>query len=308
MTIVVPVKNRATLVLRTLASIKEQTWRPLRVIVVDNGSTDGTPESVNSWSEKNREEDFEVTLLFESVPGPSAARNCGLQEVDSRLMMFFDSDDLMHPEHVEEVMRRFHAGDDPDLVCFRVKYHPINGEDRVSKAAKGGLMVKHICHTLLRTQGFACETALVRRAGAWDNDLHCWEDLELGARMLIEARNRVYIDKVNVDVYARADSVTGAEFSSNRGEWEKALDKMERSFEASRHKDRWKWIRVIAYKRAILAAAYNKEKNREYGDFLLNKALENPTLNRLQRLYIRLSYRLASVGIGGTNVLVNQIF
>ena len=42
MTIVVPVKNRATLVLRTLNSIKAQSWRPLKVIVVDNNSTDGT--------------------------------------------------------------------------------------------------------------------------------------------------------------------------------------------------------------------------------------------------------------------------
>ena len=306
-TIVVPVKNRATLVLRTLNSILSQTWRPLKLIVVDNGSTDGTPQSVEAWMEKNRAEDFEATLLEEPTPGASVARNLGLEAVDTRLMMFFDSDDIMQPGHVESIMKRFFAGDDPDLVSFRVRYHPINGEDRITKRPGRSLMVSHICHSVLRTQGYACETALMRRAGGWDESLAGWDDLELGTRVAMEARRKVFISDVNVDVYARADSITGTLFSSKKGEWERALAKMEDNFQNSRHKDRIRWSRVLSYKKAILAALYKREKSMETAEALLKEALSNPDLNALQRLYLKAAYRYTGVGGRGAALLINLL-
>lgn len=307
-TIVVPVKNRATLVLRTLGSIKAQTWRPLKVVVVDNGSTDGTPDSVKEWIKANSADDFETVLLEEATPGASAARNRGLQEVDTRLMMFFDSDDLMAPGHVETVMRRFMAGDDPDLVCFRVRYHPIDGEDKITKRPGRDMMATHICHGLLRTQGYACETALARRAGGWDETLPCWNDLEFGSRILIEARCRAFIPDVNVDVYAQVNSITGTAFSSKRGDWEKAISRMERTFGGSRHKNRDKWTRILAFKRAILAAKYWREGDKEGGDALLDEALKMEGLTALQRNFIKIAYNYTALGGRGAASLVNIFF
>lgn len=307
MTIVVPVKNRATLVLRTLNSIKAQTWRPLKVIVVDNGSTDGTPDSVGEWIGRNQTEDFEVWLIRESKPGAAAARNAGLEAVDTRLMMFFDSDDIMGPSHVESIMKRFHAGDEPDLVFFRVNYHPINGEDRVTKRPGRNLMVTHICHGLLCTAGHACETALARRAGGWDENLSGWDDLEYGTRVLSEARRRVFIPDVNVHVFAQVDSITGTRFSSKRGVWERALDKIENDFSRSSHKDRKKWSRTLAYKRAILAALYMREKNKEAAAEQLKKALSNPLLSGVHRAYLKFAYRYTALGGRGSAIIANLI-
>lgn len=295
----VPVKNRATLVLRTLNSIRAQSWRPLKLIVVDNGSSDGTPDSVRDWIGKNSTPDFEATLIEEPRPGAAVARNAGLEAVDTRLMMFFDSDDVMHPGHVESIMRRFHQDDQPDLVLFRVRYHPINGEDRITKRPGRDMMVTHICHSLVRTQGHACETALARRAGGWDETTRGWDDLEYGSRVLMEARRRAFIPDVNVEVYAQVDSITGTEFSSRRGEWERVLDKMERNFARSHHKNREKWQRFIAFKRVILAAMYKREKNEEAAEALLAEALSNPGLTRLQRFYLRLAYRYTALGLRG---------
>lgn len=303
----VPVKNRATLVLRTLKSIKNQTWRPLKVIVVDNGSSDGTPESVADWISANISEDFKAELLIEPASGAAIARNRGLEMVDSRFVMFFDSDDLMAPEHVESIMKRFYAADEPDLVFFRVRQHPIDGEDRVTKRPGKDRMITHICHSLMRTQGYACETALARRAGGWDEETRGWDDLEFGARVLMEARRRAYISDINVDVFAQVDSITGTEFSSRRGEWEKVLDKMESVFTKSHHKDKDKWIRALYYKRVILAAAYKREKNPEAAKNLFNEALSSPLLSPLQRLYLKASYFYASIGGRGSASLVNAI-
>lgn len=305
--IVVPVKNRATLVLRTLESIRQQTWRPLRVIVVDNASTDGTPGSVRAWAEKHADDEFEVSVIEESTPGAAAARNAGLESVDTRLMMFFDSDDLMAPRHVETIMRRFHAGDDPDLVFYRMEYHPVDGADRITKRPGCDLMTTHIAHGMLRTAAYACETALARRAGGWNETLRGWDDLEFGSRLLMEARRRAYIPDVNVEVYAQVDSITGTEFTSRKGEWERALDAMEANFGKSRHRNREKWSRLVAYKRAILAAFYWREGAKEAGDALLEKALSTPGLNSMQKAYLTLAYNYTALGGRGAAVLANLL-
>ena len=100
-TIVMPVRDRASVVGRTLESIERQTFRPLSVVIVDNGSTDITPEIVEKWRRRVDGDDFKVTVVTEPRPGASAARNRGLREVESEYVMFFDSDDEMLPRHVE---------------------------------------------------------------------------------------------------------------------------------------------------------------------------------------------------------------
>ena len=304
MTIVVPVRNRATLVLRTLESIKAQTWRPLKVIVVDNGSTDGTRESVAGWMDANRADDFELELLEEPRPGAAVARNCGLEAVDTRLMMFFDSDDIMLPQHVATVMRRFHAGDDPDLVLFRVKAHSIKGSDRITKSPGSDPMMTHIFHSLLFTLGYACETALARRAGGWDEQTRGWDDLEFGSRVLMEARRRVSIPDVNVEVFEHVESITGADFSTRRGQWELVLDKMEKNFEKSRHKNRERWIRGVVYRRVILAAFYHREEAPVEARRLFGEAISHPLLSPLQRAALRIAYHYTKLGGRGASIFV----
>lgn len=308
MTVVVPVRNRPQLILRTLDSIKAQTWRPLRVIVVDNGSDDDTPERVRRWMEQNGEEDFECTLLEEPSPGPSVARNSGLREVTTRLMMHFDSDDIMRPGHIETIMRRFEAPDHPDLVCFRIHYHTLGGRAKVNRAPGGSLMQNHLVHSLLCTIGYACETALIRRAGGWNINLRCWEDYELGVRLLLESRQRAYIKDVNAEAFSRMESVTGPNFIAKEGEWEKALDEVERTLEQSLHKDRKKWIKYVAYRRAVLAAHYKREGHPETASRLMGKALGQEGLSSLQRAYLKTVFKYTAAGGRGASLPSKLIF
>ena len=61
LTVVIPVRNRENLVIRCLDSVKRQTLRPLNVIVVDNGSTDGTWKAVEGWIARNAEPEFAIS-------------------------------------------------------------------------------------------------------------------------------------------------------------------------------------------------------------------------------------------------------
>ncbi|MDE5837351.1 MAG: glycosyltransferase family 2 protein, partial [Paramuribaculum sp.] len=103
-TIVLPVRNRAELLPRTLRSIAAQSLRPLKVIAVDNGSTDSTAEILSKWAQEVAPSGIDVTVLSEEKPGASAARNRGLAEVTTPYVMFFDSDDEMLQGHLERLI------------------------------------------------------------------------------------------------------------------------------------------------------------------------------------------------------------
>ena len=94
--VVVPAYNREATIERALASILGQTRPPERVVVVDDGSTDSTPERARSFGDA-------VTVLEQPNSGPSAARNRAVAELDTRWVAFLDSDDYWEPQHLARV-------------------------------------------------------------------------------------------------------------------------------------------------------------------------------------------------------------
>jgi glycosyltransferase involved in cell wall biosynthesis len=97
-TFVIPTKDRATLLAETLRSVKEQTHRAAAVIVCDDGSTEDV-ESVAGRAGaihlRNERGDW----------GAAGARNAGLAKVETPLVWFLDSDDLLLPDAVERLHR-----------------------------------------------------------------------------------------------------------------------------------------------------------------------------------------------------------
>ena len=93
-TAIVPVFNRATSVLATLESIAGQSLLPRRLIVVDDGSQDGTAESVERWI-ATRKPGCETLVIRQSNGGVSSARNRGIRAAaDCDWFAFLDSDDI----------------------------------------------------------------------------------------------------------------------------------------------------------------------------------------------------------------------
>lgn len=90
--VIVPAYNTADYVADTLVSILAQEGPELEVIVVDDGSSDGTPEVVHSFDDPRVR-----CLRRENSGGPAAPRNVGVREAKGEYICFFDSDDLMAP-------------------------------------------------------------------------------------------------------------------------------------------------------------------------------------------------------------------
>jgi hypothetical protein len=93
--VIVPLFNKAAYVSRALASISSQTFTDFEIIVVDDGSTDGSSEIVA------RHRDSRVRLVSQQNSGPGAARNRGIEQSRGQLLAFLDADDEWLPHYLE---------------------------------------------------------------------------------------------------------------------------------------------------------------------------------------------------------------
>lgn len=111
-TVVIPAYNRAQLIERTLDSVRFQTQPVARIIVVDDASRDGTPETVRAWA---RRHDFPVHVeVLADNRGCGAARNRGMELADTGYIAFLDSDDELLPDTLERLCTGLDAH--PDAV------------------------------------------------------------------------------------------------------------------------------------------------------------------------------------------------
>lgn len=99
---IVPVFNGERYLRQALDSICAQTYRPIEVIVVDDGSTDATAVIVASFGDRLR-------YLRQDNQGPPAARNLGIRAAKGEYVAFLDADDLWHPEKLQRQAKRFEA-------------------------------------------------------------------------------------------------------------------------------------------------------------------------------------------------------
>ena len=109
--VVIPAYNAEKTLRRMLDSVLGQTWRCLQVILVDDGSTDGT----FAIASRAAEEDRRLEVVRQENRGVSAARNAGLANSKGKYIRFMDADDTMPADSIERMVRRAEA-DGPDLV------------------------------------------------------------------------------------------------------------------------------------------------------------------------------------------------
>ena len=103
--VIIPAYNRAELLAETLESVKTQTYRPIELIVVDDGSEDDTADRVEGWRKDNEDDQFAVLYERQSNQGTSAARNRGLEICSGEYIQLLDSDDLIHPDKISTGIR-----------------------------------------------------------------------------------------------------------------------------------------------------------------------------------------------------------
>jgi len=186
--IIIPTFNRAPLLDEALASAQGQTYRPIEIIVVDDGSVDDTPAVLSRWQDKLRgEAGISLRLIRQTNSGPSSALNLGLIESAGEFIQFLDSDDILFPEklrlHIACLRRHPEAGlaftETADLIAGKSEEPP--SLDQAVVVPSAGFYCRN---DILRIQAvYRRETC--RAAGPWSEDLRLSEDREYNFRILL---------------------------------------------------------------------------------------------------------------------------
>jgi glycosyltransferase involved in cell wall biosynthesis len=172
---IVPAFNGERYLRETLDSMLAQTHRPLEIIVVDDGSTDGTPDVAASYGDK-------VRYLRQDNAGPATARNRGLNAARGEFVAFLDADDLWHPEKSARQMAHFAARPELGLCITHVQNFWI--PELAAEAER------YRDHPLSRpVPGYLTQTLLARRSvfetvGQFDPGLHHAEKTDWFLRAL----------------------------------------------------------------------------------------------------------------------------
>ena len=109
--VIVPVYN-ANKYLTSIGCILEQTYKNFELILVDDGSTDGSGEACDNYAKK----DSRVKVIHKKNAGASEARNTGIEFSSEELITFIDADDSISHDYLETLVHDYSNADNPDFV------------------------------------------------------------------------------------------------------------------------------------------------------------------------------------------------
>lgn len=214
--VVIPLYNKSPHIAGTLDSVLSQRVQPAEIIVVDDGSTDGSADVVLPYQRLG------VRLIQQHNSGVSAARNRGIEASTSQWVAFLDADDLWLPNHIECLLRVLQTYPDVGLVSTQ---HEIL-ENGIRLRPRCAYAEGAVCRVDDFYRRFAAglslvnsSTACVRRdavelIGGFPESIHIGEDIILWIK-LFEQFGMAHIGTVSAvyqrDAVNRSTAITAVE-------------------------------------------------------------------------------------------------
>lgn len=121
--VIIPAYNAGKEIIDALDSVYAQTYRPIEVIVIDDGSTDRTPEIIHNYKVPvfKTGGDDDPIYIYQVNSGPSRARNAGINAAKGEYIAFLDADDLWAADKLEKQMQLFSREQGLDVVFCNVE-------------------------------------------------------------------------------------------------------------------------------------------------------------------------------------------
>lgn len=180
--IVVPAYNREKIIVNTLKSIQQQSFQDWECLVVDDSSLDNTHEVVRDFI-KN---DARFLILSNNrKKGAQGARNTGVLASKGEYIVFFDSDDQMHPDFLEKVYRKIND-DNTDICGSFLSLIDTSGNTIGAVTWKG---YGYLHGDLIRGKTYFCnDSTLIRKQklldiGLLDEDCPSYQEWETHIRL-----------------------------------------------------------------------------------------------------------------------------
>ena len=211
-TVVIPTFNRCDLLLRALASVYQQSLQPKQVIVVDDGSTDGTGVAVKKRYPQ-------VEYLWQPNRGVSSARNSGIGIATQPWIALLDNDDEWLPGKLESQFRRL--GQDPELkVCHCEEIWIRNGR-RVNQGkrhakSEGDLFLECLPLCAMSPSSVLIHRSVFDQIGLFDEQLPACEDYDLWLRITAHYSVALVVEPQILKYGGHADQLSRAFWGMDR--------------------------------------------------------------------------------------------
>lgn len=216
--VILPVYQVIEYVDECIASILAQTFSDFELIIVDDGSTDGTGEKCDAWAEK----DGRIAVIHKANAGQSAARNTGIARARGEYLLFVDSDDYIRPSLIGMALERLHESQSD--ICF-FKYELLKPDGSMEPYKEAPLFPQVTCCDasqalifLFRQQlhhypwSRIAKTALYSEDPAFFPEGRIMEDVATTARLITRANQVSFLDE-NLYVYREREGSTISQWS-----------------------------------------------------------------------------------------------
>lgn len=182
--IIIPVYNHAHTLERSFDSIVAQSYRPLEVIVVDDGSTDNLQTIIGKIKFKIKDLDFK--FVQQKNFGAAAARNHGLQEAKGEYVIFWDADTIARPEMLERLKKQLDEHPEASYAYCRYKFGWKKMKSQEFSAED------------LKKYNYIDTTSLIRKADVtvFDESLKRLQDWDLWLTLLEKNKTGVFVPEV----------------------------------------------------------------------------------------------------------------
>ena len=179
--VIIPTYNRRAMVHEAVASVRTQRGASFELIVIDDGSTDETSESLAHLND--------VRIERVAHRGPAAARNHGVAIARAPLIAFLDSDDLWMPDKLQRQLAFMRAH--PDCAIAQTGEIWLRDGRRVNPGHRhrkraGDIFLQSLRTCLISPSAVMMRTDLFRASGGFDEDFAAAEDYDLWLRILVD--------------------------------------------------------------------------------------------------------------------------
>lgn len=218
--VVIPTYNRLRKVTAALESVLAQSYSSFEVIIVDDGSEDGTRQHIGRLISSQSGGASTVRYIFQSNQGSSAARNRGIAEARGEWIAFLDSDDTWLPGKLEWQVRAAEIYKDVCGACITdarlvndsgmeaTSFHQ-NGKSYLQETGLVENVVENLANTFdhFWVTSLLVRSELARQIGGFDPSIQFCEDQDFNFRLSLTT-SFCYVNKVLVQLDRSADSST----------------------------------------------------------------------------------------------------
>lgn len=209
--VIVPVYNVEKYLKECLDSLLGQTYTNIEIIAVNDGSTDTSGDILKTYAHRKSQ----INVFEKSNGGLSSARNFGLDNVTGEFVLFVDSDDVLHYQTIEIMVKTIQRKQADIVICGLKKYYanetikldaPLPQKDCVSLSVKGAyqLLFDETFPAKLCRGGYACSKLYRKELLAsfrFDETRLVYEDEDFSARLLKSAPQPFNVCYVDIPVY-----------------------------------------------------------------------------------------------------------